>query len=284
MYRQWIKCQPMEKKTDTEKNVPKKVNRNTNQLQVDLLDKKMEEIQRKQQETANRTDDSWKVFESVNYGFYPPVQKAPSASPSREPVKNVNDCTRLNINKSISVRVVKRLTTPRANAKPRDPLAAKISPVSRKRTPIDREESPTSSEGTPIPRNETPPRRSVTPIHRETAPKHHERSPINREPFVDDSLRNESPLITPPRRSRMNSSPAVHVDTSPNEKKPFHSPETHRILPKENLQKIFEINLSSVSAFYTVKNKCQNEKSMSSAIRSIGIREQCDSERVHFLY
>ena len=61
-----------------------KVSRKTKQLEVGLLDKKMEEINRKQEVKTNEALDTWKGFDSINYGFnntprasntipYPPV-------------------------------------------------------------------------------------------------------------------------------------------------------------------------------------------------------------------
>jgi len=46
-----------------------KISRKTKQLEVSLLDKKMEEINRKQETKTNETLDTWKGFDSLNYGF-----------------------------------------------------------------------------------------------------------------------------------------------------------------------------------------------------------------------
>jgi hypothetical protein len=46
-----------------------KISRKTKQLEVGLLDKKMEEINRKQEEKTNEALGTWKGFDSVNYGF-----------------------------------------------------------------------------------------------------------------------------------------------------------------------------------------------------------------------
>lgn len=65
---------------------PTKVSRKTKQLEVELLDKKMEEIDRKQEEKTNEAIGSWKGFDSFNYGFTPDSGKynsnpvAPAAS------------------------------------------------------------------------------------------------------------------------------------------------------------------------------------------------------------
>jgi hypothetical protein len=48
---------------------PSKISRKTKQLEVGLLDKKIEEINRKQEEKTNEALDTWKGFDSVNYGF-----------------------------------------------------------------------------------------------------------------------------------------------------------------------------------------------------------------------
>jgi hypothetical protein len=46
-----------------------KVSRKTKQLEVELLDKKMDEIHRKQETKTNETLGTWKGFDSLNYGF-----------------------------------------------------------------------------------------------------------------------------------------------------------------------------------------------------------------------
>jgi hypothetical protein len=46
-----------------------KISRKTKQLEVGLLDKKMEEINRKQEVKTNEALDTWKGFDSFNYGF-----------------------------------------------------------------------------------------------------------------------------------------------------------------------------------------------------------------------
>lgn len=46
-----------------------KVTRKTKQMQVALLDKKMEEINRKHEEKTSEALDSWKGFDSMNYDF-----------------------------------------------------------------------------------------------------------------------------------------------------------------------------------------------------------------------
>ena len=50
---------------------PPKISRKTKQLEVELLDKKMEEINRKQEAQTNVAKDSWKGFDDLNYGFVP---------------------------------------------------------------------------------------------------------------------------------------------------------------------------------------------------------------------
>ncbi|CAF2739577.1 unnamed protein product [Rotaria sp. Silwood2] len=46
-----------------------KVSRQNKQLEVELLDKKMEEINRKQEVKTNEALHTWKGFDSLNYGF-----------------------------------------------------------------------------------------------------------------------------------------------------------------------------------------------------------------------
>ena len=54
----------------TNKTNSPKTNRQTNQqLEVKLLDKKMKEINHKQEVITNETIDAWKGFDSLNYGF-----------------------------------------------------------------------------------------------------------------------------------------------------------------------------------------------------------------------
>jgi hypothetical protein len=61
-----------------------KISRKTKQLEVSLLDKKMEEINRKQATKTNETLDTWKGFDSLNYGFNhePGIQKSTPVPPS----------------------------------------------------------------------------------------------------------------------------------------------------------------------------------------------------------
>ena len=86
------KTLPPEDKSD-----PTKTSRKTKQLEVGQLDKRLEEIQRKQEEKTNQALDSWKGFDSINYGFSPgsvPQQQPPPppapAPVSSSPVKHVN--------------------------------------------------------------------------------------------------------------------------------------------------------------------------------------------------
>lgn len=53
----------------TNTNEEPKASRQQRQIEVKLLDKKMEEIGRKQETTTNEALDTWKAFDSFNYGF-----------------------------------------------------------------------------------------------------------------------------------------------------------------------------------------------------------------------
>lgn len=53
----------------TKTNDQTKATRKTKQLEVTQLDQKMEEINRRQEEKTNAAMDSWKGFDSLNYGF-----------------------------------------------------------------------------------------------------------------------------------------------------------------------------------------------------------------------
>lgn len=76
--------------TTTAPTEPHKVSRKTKQLEVELLDKRMEEINRKQEEKTNQTLDTWKGFDSFNYGFTPnPGNIQPNSKPPTLP-KQVN--------------------------------------------------------------------------------------------------------------------------------------------------------------------------------------------------
>jgi hypothetical protein len=48
---------------------PPKISRKTKQLEINLLDQKMEEINRKQEAKTNEALGAWKGFDSLNYGF-----------------------------------------------------------------------------------------------------------------------------------------------------------------------------------------------------------------------
>jgi hypothetical protein len=61
------KATPIDEETDE----PSKVSRKTKQLEVGLLGKKMDEIDRNKEIKTNETLDSWKGFDSLNYGFNP---------------------------------------------------------------------------------------------------------------------------------------------------------------------------------------------------------------------
>jgi hypothetical protein len=52
-----------------ETSEPAKISRKTKQIEVSLLDKKMDEINRKQAAKTNEAADSWKGFDSLNYGI-----------------------------------------------------------------------------------------------------------------------------------------------------------------------------------------------------------------------
>lgn len=58
---------------------PLKIGRNEKQLEIGLLEKKMAEIQKKQDQKTNEAVDAWKGFEMMNYGFGyngpPPIQQ-----------------------------------------------------------------------------------------------------------------------------------------------------------------------------------------------------------------
>jgi len=66
-----------------EKTEPAKVSRKTKQIEVSLLDKKMDEINRKQAAKTNEAADSWKGFDSLNYGIGSgPQAREPTPVPS----------------------------------------------------------------------------------------------------------------------------------------------------------------------------------------------------------
>lgn len=71
-----------------ETNDPPKISRKTKQLEVSALDKKMEEISRKQEAKTNETAENWKGFDSLNYGLLA-SQKVPQ-KPTATPPKQVN--------------------------------------------------------------------------------------------------------------------------------------------------------------------------------------------------
>ena len=60
---------PETKATTTKPSDPTKVTRKTKQLEVDSLNQKMEEINRRQEEKTTAALESWKGFDSLNYGF-----------------------------------------------------------------------------------------------------------------------------------------------------------------------------------------------------------------------
>lgn len=62
---------PVADTTSKDQVEPPKVNRQNKQIVVELLDKKMEEINRKQTRNTNQALDAWKGFDSFNYGFIP---------------------------------------------------------------------------------------------------------------------------------------------------------------------------------------------------------------------
>ena len=53
----------------TKTNSPKTSRQTERQLEVKLLDKKMKEINRKQEVNTNETINKWRGFDSFNYGF-----------------------------------------------------------------------------------------------------------------------------------------------------------------------------------------------------------------------
>lgn len=65
------------KPTTTDTNELPKASRQARQIEVKLLDKKMEEIDRKQESKKNEALDTWKGFDSLNYGFNPAVTPVP---------------------------------------------------------------------------------------------------------------------------------------------------------------------------------------------------------------
>jgi hypothetical protein len=68
---------------------PPKISRKTKQLEVSQLDKKMDEINRKQELKTNEAKDTWKGFDSLNYGFSPGGAQNPTPVPP-ETTKQVN--------------------------------------------------------------------------------------------------------------------------------------------------------------------------------------------------
>ena len=79
-------------------NEQPKVSRKTKQLEVSQLDKKLEEINRKQAEKTNQTLDSWKTFDSVNYGFGAQVNKEEPTATQSKIVKQVSGLRSLSLN------------------------------------------------------------------------------------------------------------------------------------------------------------------------------------------
>lgn len=69
--------------TNNNKKTPVNTARNDKQLQINVLDKKMNEIQQEQDRKTNEAMDAWKGFDTVNYGFSDP---APTQPPKPEKV------------------------------------------------------------------------------------------------------------------------------------------------------------------------------------------------------
>jgi len=71
-YKQTVLVAPTQEPTtkpSTNANEVPKASRQARQIEVKLLDKKMEEIDRKQETSTNQALDTWKGFDSLNYGF-----------------------------------------------------------------------------------------------------------------------------------------------------------------------------------------------------------------------
>ncbi|CAF3631601.1 unnamed protein product [Rotaria sp. Silwood1] len=73
-----------------------KVSRKNKQIEVELLDKKMEEINRKQEVKTNETLVTWKGFDSLNYGFvldsnmHKSTPFPPTPTKQRTPTPSIN--------------------------------------------------------------------------------------------------------------------------------------------------------------------------------------------------
>lgn len=75
-----------------------KASRKTKQLEVSQLDKKLEEINRKQAETTNQTMDTWKNFDTVNYGIGAQTNKQEPTATQPKTTKQVNYLHSLRLN------------------------------------------------------------------------------------------------------------------------------------------------------------------------------------------
>ena len=92
IYRQDPSVEIPTNKTNPENtNDPPKRSRKAKQLEVNQLDKKIEEINRKQEAQKNEALDSWKGFDDVNYGLpsEPEAHKSPTPIPPTS-AKQVN--------------------------------------------------------------------------------------------------------------------------------------------------------------------------------------------------
>lgn len=179
---------PPEDKTD-----PMKMSRKTKQLEVGLLDKRMEEIQRKQEEKTNQALDSWRGFDSINYGFSSGnVPQQPPPPPKKPPEEKR------------SVESPKKVLSPVREKSPikEEPPARQETPVKPK-SPI-REKTPTKPSTL---EKEKTPTRQATPIRQQ--------SPKKEESPVEHSPRPRTPPTPPPRRSRLNSTPPLMRENTP---------------------------------------------------------------------
>ncbi|UJR28401.1 hypothetical protein I4U23_009642 [Adineta vaga] len=239
-----------------------KQTRKTKQLEVSQLDKKLEEINRKQEAKTNETLDTWKNFDNVNYGLGSqgekrndtPIQSKPVKQRSTTPEpekqtsssnKNPEEPTTKPVKQQPTEKsrpstpkktVTKRADTPekdqpRAKSPLKDEKPRKESPVEQKKTEKQSSPPPQKKPVDKKPTSPSPQKKSTSPLPREKTVEKQSSPPTPTPRRKSTTKRPTTPLSQQKSIETKASSPPPRKRTA--EKQPSPPPSQRKVLEKQ---------------------------------------------------
>ncbi|CAF0926002.1 unnamed protein product [Adineta ricciae] len=241
-------------------NEPPKVSRKTKQLEVSQLDKKLAEINRKQAETTNQTLDTWKTFDSVNYGLGAQANKEePTATQSKtvkqrtpSPVSEKKPSQTQQEEKAATKPVKEQSVEKNRSSSPKETAEKRADDnlkkdQTRSRSPLKKEEprktTPEQQKKTkrsPSPTEQEKAKRSPSPVQKKKTEKPQTPPPTKKHaekesttPLLSEKTADKQQTPPPARKKSATKRPtSPSVEQKPTEQKPT-SPQQKRTVQKE---------------------------------------------------